>query len=178
MILAMDIDVIGFASCLGIATPLGGHARGGAGVEAGPGLSAVGRPRLAGDDSTTDRLPREIAMRSLLQFAVAAIGITVTVAAHAHHGWSGQDAETPLTPNGTVKDAGYEQPQGFVRLQTKEKLCTAVLARPYRMESRGLPREWLKAGAVVTVVGYPHKSDAGEMRAERITINGKTIELR
>jgi hypothetical protein len=27
-------------------------------------------------------------------------------------------------------------------------------------------------------MGYPHRSDAGEMRAERITINGKTAELR
>ncbi len=116
-------------------------------------------------------------MRSSLLLA-AAIGITATAAVHAHHGWSGYDAETVLTLNGIVKDAGYEHPHGFIRLQAKDKLWTAVLAPPYRMESRGLPREWLKAGATVTVVGYPHKSDAGEIRAERITINGKTIELR
>jgi hypothetical protein len=28
------------------------------------------------------------------------------------------------------------------------------------------------------VVGYPHRTVADEMRAERITINGKTVELR
>ncbi len=117
-------------------------------------------------------------MRLLVLTATAVIGLTATVLAHGHHGWSGYDGETPLTLNGTVKDAGYEHPHGFIRLQTKDKLWTAVLAPPYRMESRGLPREWLKAGAAVTVVGYPHKSDVGEMRAERITINGKTIELR
>ena len=30
----------------------------------------------------------------------------------------------------------------------------------------------------VTVEGYRHKTDPGEMRAERIMVNGKTIELR
>lgn len=43
---------------------------------------------------------------------------------------------------------------------------------------RGLPPAALAAGATVTVVGYPHRTDAGEMRAERVTVNGKTVELR
>ena len=33
-------------------------------------------------------------------------------------------------------------------------------------------------GATVTVVGYPNRNKPEEMRAERILINGKTIELR
>jgi hypothetical protein len=36
----------------------------------------------------------------------------------------------------------------------------------------------LKPGVEATVVGYPNRSDANEMRAERITIGGKTVELR
>jgi len=36
----------------------------------------------------------------------------------------------------------------------------------------------LKVGASATLVGYPHKTTADEMRAERITIGGQTIELR
>jgi len=28
------------------------------------------------------------------------------------------------------------------------------------------------------VVGYPHRTNPEEMRAERITIDGKTVELR
>jgi enolase len=77
-----------------------------------------------------------------------------------------------------IEAAGYEHPHGFVRLKTRDKTWLAVLAPPFRMENRGLPREWLKPGTEVTVVGYPHRSDPDEMRAERITINGKTIELR
>jgi hypothetical protein len=36
----------------------------------------------------------------------------------------------------------------------------------------------LKAGASAAVVGYPHLKVEDEMRAERITIGGKTTELR
>jgi len=32
----------------------------------------------------------------------------------------------------------------------------------------------LKAGTKASVVGYPNRSDPGEMRAERITIGDKT----
>jgi hypothetical protein len=46
------------------------------------------------------------------------------------------------------------------------------------MERRGLTREMLSAGKSGRVVGYPHREKADEMRAERITIEGKTFELR
>lgn len=102
----------------------------------------------------------------------------VVVAAGAHHGWSGYDADKTLTLTGTIKESGYEHPHGYIKLQTPEKLWLAVLAPPYRMETRGLARELLKPGTTATVTGYPHRSEPGEMRAERITIGGKTVELR
>jgi hypothetical protein len=118
-------------------------------------------------------------MLNRIFFQVAAIGLgLVALSSSAHHGWSGYDAEKTLTLIGTIKEAGYEHPHGFIKLQTRDKLWQAVLAPPYRMESRGLPREMLKVGAEATVVGYPHRSDANEMRAERITVAGKTVELR
>jgi hypothetical protein len=46
------------------------------------------------------------------------------------------------------------------------------------MERRGLPSKDLTVGAKATVVGYPNRTDPVEMRAERITVNGKTVELR
>jgi hypothetical protein len=39
-------------------------------------------------------------------------------------------------------------------------------------------RDALSKGRTVTVSGYPSREKAGEMRAERITAGGKTIELR
>jgi hypothetical protein len=46
------------------------------------------------------------------------------------------------------------------------------------MSARGLPVSALAPGTQVAVVGYANRSKAEEMRAERITIEGKTIELR
>ena len=96
----------------------------------------------------------------------------------AHHGWSSYDADKTLNVTGTIKESGYEHPHGFLKLQATEKLWHVVLAPPYRMQNRGLAREMLNPGTTATVVGYPHRSEAQEMRAERITIDGKTVELR
>jgi hypothetical protein len=46
------------------------------------------------------------------------------------------------------------------------------------MINRGLPAEALKVGMTVTVEGYPHKTEAEELRAERIMVEGKSVELR
>jgi hypothetical protein len=104
------------------------------------------------------------------------LGLAVPVA--AHHGWSGYDAEKVLTLTGTIREAGYEHPHGFVRLEVPGKTWMVVLAPPSRMERRGLSRAALAPGTTATVVGYPNRTEPGEMRAERITIDGKTIELR
>ncbi len=65
-----------------------------------------------------------------------------------------------------------------MRLEAAGKVWTVVLAPPSRMENRGLPAAMLKPGAKARVEGYPSRDDPGELRAERITIDGKTIELR
>jgi hypothetical protein len=113
----------------------------------------------------------------LVAVAVALGGLGVTVAA-AHHGWSGYDATKETTLTGTIKEAGYEHPHGFVRLETPGKTWNVVLAPPSRMENRGLKREMLAPGTKAVVVGYPNRTDPEELRAERITVAGKTTELR
>ena len=55
---------------------------------------------------------------------------------------------------------------------------TAVLAPPFRMENRGLTPENIAVGARVVVEGYIHRSKPNELRAERIVVNNKVIELR
>src|SRR5437867_10406747 len=96
----------------------------------------------------------------------------------AHHGWTGYDEKAPLTLTGTVKVSGYENPHAYVDLQTSDKVWHVVLAPPSRMENRGVAKDMIKAGAQVTVTGYPHKTDKSELRAENITIAGKKTELR
>lgn len=120
---------------------------------------------------TTSRLLRA----TLASAALLALGAG---GAAAHHGWSSYDAGKELTLTGIIKEAGYEHPHGSVRLETPGKTWHVVLAPPSRMENRGLKREMLTPGTRATVVGYPHRTDPEELRAERITIGGKTTELR
>jgi hypothetical protein len=118
---------------------------------------------------------------TLLVSKVAVLVVALVIgasAAAAHHGWSGYDAGRPLTLTGTITEAGYEHPHGSVRLQPSGATWIVVLAPPSRMEHRGLTREMLAPGTVATVVGYPSRTQPDEMRAERITIAGRTTELR
>jgi hypothetical protein len=108
----------------------------------------------------------------------AAIVLLAATPTLAHHGWSEYDSSQPLTVSGTIVEWGYSNPHTVIKLQTADKTWTAVLAPPHRMENRGLPTGSIDKGKTVTVVGHPHKRDPQEMRAERITIDGKTVELR
>jgi hypothetical protein len=115
-------------------------------------------------------------MRKALGMCV--ILLLATGVLYAHHGWTGYDEKKTVQFTGVIKEAGYENPHGFVKIELDKQLWHVVLAPPTRMESRGLEKDKLKVGAMATVVGYPHKETKNEMRAERITIDGKTTELR
>ena len=117
-------------------------------------------------------------MQKRLALAMALVAVLTASGASAHHGWSGYDSSQPLTLTGQIRESGYEHPHGYIVLATKDKTWTVVLAPPSRMENRGLPRTALAVGTTATVVGYPNRTDAKEMRAERITIADKTTELR
>ena len=112
---------------------------------------------------------------------LAALVVAVAVpsfSVFAHHGWSEYDSSKALKLTGKVVESGYEHPHGHLRLETPGKTWNVVLAPPSRMERRGLDKGALKPGASVTVEGYPNRGKPEEMRAERITVNGKTVELR
>jgi hypothetical protein len=104
--------------------------------------------------------------------------LVVPLAASAHHGWSEYDSTKTLNLTGKIVESGYEHPHGNVRLETPGKTWSVVLAPPSRMERRGLEKGALKPGASVTVEGYSNRDKPEELRAERIRVNGKTIELR
>jgi hypothetical protein len=104
--------------------------------------------------------------------------LAVPALAFAHHGWSEYDSSKPLKLTGRVLASGYEHPHGFVRLETPGKTWHVVLAPPSRMEARGLAKERIAKGASATVEGYANRSKPEELRAERIIVDGKTVELR
>jgi len=103
------------------------------------------------------------------------------MAALAHHGWTGYDDQKTLNLSGTIRESSYDNPHATIRLQVQGnngKIWTAVLAPPFRMQSRGLDKDGIKPGTAATVVGYPSTSNPDELRVERIIIDGKTTELR
>jgi hypothetical protein len=117
-------------------------------------------------------------MKTTLPSLISISAFLAAGAAYAHHGWSEYDSTNPLKVAGVIKESGYEHPHGHVRLETPGKTWLVVLAPPSRMSARGLPADDLKTGGKVEVVGYANRNKPEEMRAERITIGGKTVELR
>lgn len=104
--------------------------------------------------------------------------LAIPAVAAAHHGWSEYDSSKTLKLTGTIVESGYVHPHGFVRLETPGKTWHVVLAPPSRMEARGLPRERIAKGNAATVEGYANRSKPEELRAERIIVDGKPVELR
>ena len=114
---------------------------------------------------------------NLRRLTLAAL-VAAPAMALAHHGWSEYDQTQTLKLTGTIEEASYEHPHGHIKLNTPGKVWIAVLAPPSRMDNRGLSKEMFKIGGTATVEGYASRVKPDEMRAERITIAGKTVELR
>ena len=101
-----------------------------------------------------------------------------TSPAFSHHGWSEYDQTKLVKLSGNVSQSGYEHPHGVIKMTADQKTWTVVLAPPFRMENRGLSKNDIANGTSVTVEGYINRSQPDELRAERITVNNKTVELR
>jgi hypothetical protein len=115
------------------------------------------------------------------RFQLGLIAVAVGVAAtptSAHHGWGNYDSSKTLTLNGKIVESTYQNPHGTLKLDAPGKMWLVILAPPSRMELRGLPARMMTPGTTATVVGYAHRTEPTELRAERITIDGKTVELR
>lgn len=117
-------------------------------------------------------------IRSIAAATITVLSMIAPGASIAHHGWSGYDGSQLLKLTGTIEASRYVNPHGSVRLKTPEKTWDVVLAPPSRMQTRGLERAMLAPGTTATVEGYLNRTESAELRAERITIDGKTVELR
>jgi hypothetical protein len=98
--------------------------------------------------------------------------------AWAHHGWGSYDASKPVTVAGKILTSKYENPHVTLTVQGTDKVWTITLAPTSRMTNRGALAEMVKVGNDISAYGYPSTVEKDEMRAERITVNGKTIEMR
>lgn len=102
----------------------------------------------------------------------------LTATAAAHHGWGSYDASKPVTVTGPIESLKYENPHATLTVKGADKVWTVTLAPTSRMMSRGAPPEMVAVGKTVTAYGYPSTVEKDEMRAERITVDGKTVEMR
>ena len=96
----------------------------------------------------------------------------------AHHGWGSYDASKPITVTGSIEASKYENPHATITVKTTDKVWTVTLAPVSRMQGRGASPELVAVGKTVSAYGYSSNVEKDEMRAERITIDGKTIEMR
>ena len=113
-----------------------------------------------------------------LRWITAAVLASTAVAVQAHHELSEYDSSKPMRIAGFIRQCQYEYPHGHLQLQTPDKLWLVVLAPPSRMTARGLPASALQPGVKAEVIGHVNRYKNEEMRAQRITIDGKTIALR
>jgi len=123
-------------------------------------------------------MPRTRLSATTLALVAATILLALAGAAAAHHGWSDYDASKTLDLAGAIRESSFGNPHGTLRLEVDKKVWSVVLAPPQRMRDRGLTPEMIAPGAKVRVVGYPHREKADELRAERIVVGEKTVELR
>jgi hypothetical protein len=109
---------------------------------------------------------------------VLAIGALLIGTAAAHHGWGSYDAANPITVAGPILTSKYENPHATVTVKASDKDWTVTLAPTSRMTSRGAVSDLLAVGKNISAYGYKSNVNRDEMRAERITIDGKTVEMR
>ena len=99
-------------------------------------------------------------------------------AALAHHGWGSYDAANPITVAGSIVSSKFENPHATISVRGRDKVWTVTLAPTSRMVSRGANASVVAVGKNVSAYGYASTVEKDELRAERITVDGKSYELR
>ena len=68
----------------------------------------------------------------------------------------------------------FENPHATITVRGSDKVWTVTLAPTSRMVNRGALDAMVAVGKTVSAYGYPSTVEKDEMRAERITVDGKT----
>lgn len=111
----------------------------------------------------------------LFAFSIAAV---LTGTATAHHGWGSYDASKPVTVTGPILTSKYENPHATLTVRGSDRVWAVTLAPTSRMTNRGALANMVAVGKTISAYGYPSTVEKDEIRAERITVDGKTVEMR
>jgi hypothetical protein len=117
-------------------------------------------------------------MIDMQRMAILTALILLVGPAAAHHGWGSYDAAKPITVSGPILTSKFENPHATITVKGSDKEWTVTLAPTSRMTSRGASPAMIAVGKTVSAYGYASTAEKDEMRAERITVDGKTIEMR
>jgi len=115
-----------------------------------------------------------MSVRSVLALAVGVAALVASVPVSAHHSFAAEfDANKKVTITGTVTKVEWTNPHARFYVDAKDETGKVVnwdfeLASPNGLMRRGWTRNSLKAGDVVTVVGYgaknaPHVGNASSL---------------
>jgi len=107
-----------------------------------------------------------------------AVGLGAPSNALAHHGWGSYAANRSITLEGAIQSTRWRNPHAEMAITVGDKVWTVVLGPVARVAARGLSAKDLPAGAKIRVVSYPRTDGTLEVRAERIIVGGKTVEMR
>jgi hypothetical protein len=110
--------------------------------------------------------------------AIATLLLAAPAGVLAHHGWGSYDASKTIIVEGPIQNSSYANPHATVTVKAPDKVWTITLAPTSRMARRGAPAEFVAVGKTIKAEGYASKVEPDEMRAERITVDGKTVEMR
>jgi hypothetical protein len=111
-------------------------------------------------------------------FVLGSLLLAAPAAVLAHHGWGSYDASKTVAVEGPIQTSKFGNPHATITVKAQDKVWTVTLAPTSRMESRGAPADFIAVGKMIKAEGYASKADPNEMRAERITVDGKTVEMR
>lgn len=117
-------------------------------------------------------------MRMSRLFLPALAACLLALPAAAHHGWSSYDADDAQRFDAELIEVRYRNPHAEVVVERDGNRWDVVLAPTTRMQARGLPDGALAVGRTITIEAYPRRDGTRELRAERIVVDGTTVELR
>jgi hypothetical protein len=109
---------------------------------------------------------------------VPLLALAIALPALGHHGWGSYDADRLQDFEATLVTVAYRNPHAEVEVDRDGERWLVILAPTSRMDARGLPPGALVEGRSIGIQAYPRSDGTRELRAERIVVDGRTIELR
>ena len=114
-------------------------------------------------------------MRHFRTFAFLLAGLLATTGALAHHSAVAEyDLDKPMSISGTIKRVDWQNPHIWYYLDVKEKDGSLSEwgvsgGAPGQLMRRGITKDVLKIGAVVSVEGFLARDGSKNMTGRRVT---------